>query len=143
VKRYVQELGTAWVNELFESDELLACATLGFVEVCAALARKGKAGELSADEVEAHTGEVEQDWRDFIQIEFTTELVISAAGRARQVALRGAGAVHLASAEALRRELAGTDSDIEVVTSDHELKAAVQASGMRVVDPEESGNEGE
>ena len=42
VKRYVQEAGTAWVNELFESDEPLACATLGFVEVCAVLARKAR-----------------------------------------------------------------------------------------------------
>jgi predicted nucleic acid-binding protein len=42
VKRYYQESGTTWVQSLFEHNQVLACASLGLVEVMATLARKCK-----------------------------------------------------------------------------------------------------
>ena len=46
VKRYYHESGTTWVQSLFEHNQVLACASLGLVEVMATLARKCKAREI-------------------------------------------------------------------------------------------------
>lgn len=45
VKRYYQETGTTWVRDLFSSNHVMACASLGLIEVMATLARKCKARE--------------------------------------------------------------------------------------------------
>ena len=47
VKRYYQEIGTAWIQDLFSRNCALACASLGLVEVMATLSRKYKVREIS------------------------------------------------------------------------------------------------
>lgn len=46
VKRYYQETGTTWVQDLFAQNQTIACASLGLIEVMATLARKEKAQEI-------------------------------------------------------------------------------------------------
>jgi predicted nucleic acid-binding protein len=46
VKRYYEEPGTRWVQELFAQNPTIACATLGLIEVMATLARKQKARDI-------------------------------------------------------------------------------------------------
>jgi hypothetical protein len=53
------------------------------------------------------------------------------------MALRGADAVHLASALVLRRRFADAEDRLIFVASDRELKEAAQSSGLAVIDPEE------
>jgi hypothetical protein len=55
---------------------------------------------------------------------------------ARNMALRGADAVHLASALVLQRRFADAEDRLVFVASDRELKEAAQASGLAVIDPE-------
>lgn len=50
--------------------------------------------------------------------------------------VRGADAVHLASALLLQKRLAEDDDQLIFIASDHELNRAAQASGLIVVDPE-------
>ena len=53
------------------------------------------------------------------------------------MALRGADAVHLASAFVLQRRFADAEDRLVFVASDRELKEAAQSSGLAVIDPEE------
>lgn len=78
VKRYYQETGTRWIQELFAQNPAFSCATLGLIEVMATLARKNKAQEINALQFEQKAQELEQDWKRFIQIQFSQEVVKSA-----------------------------------------------------------------
>ena len=55
----------------------------------------------------------------------------------KNMALRGADAVHLASALVLQRRFANAEDRLVFVASDRELKDAAQSSGLAVIDPEE------
>jgi predicted nucleic acid-binding protein len=140
-KRYYQETGTRWVQDLFTGSRAIACASLGLIEVIATLARKRKAGEIDPLLSEQKARELEEDWRSFIQVQLTAEAVDKARDLARESALRGADAVHLASALLLQSRFAQDDDQLIFITADHELKQAAQASGLVVIDPNEQGNQ--
>jgi len=130
-------MGTTWVQDLFGHNRAIACASLGLIEVMATLARKEKAQEIDPSMLEQKAQEVEEDWERFIQVQLTTEAVDMAKGLARALALRGADAVHLASALLLQRRFVEEDDQLILVTSDHELKEAAHLSGLVIIDPEE------
>ncbi len=136
VKRYYQELGTIWLQKLFSQNPTFTCATLGFVEVVATLARKHKAGQINPSQFKQKMQELEADWQNFTQVQLTAEAVDRSKDLAVSFALRGADAVHLASAFLLQGHLF-QDDQLVLVTSDHELKVAAQLSGLVVLDPEE------
>lgn len=137
VKRYYQESGTTWVQDLFAHNQVLACASLGLIEVMATLARKGKAREINPSMLEQKAQELEEDWKSFIQVQLSSEAVGIAKQLARELALRGADAVHLSSALLLQKRLTEENDQMILVTSDHELKEAAQSSGLAVIDPDE------
>ena len=73
----------------------------------------------------------------FIQIQLTTETINRAKDLARDMALRGADAVHLASALVLQSRLVDAEDRLIFVAADRELQEAAQASGLAIIDPEE------
>lgn len=137
VKRYYRETGTTWVQDLFTRNQTIACASLGLIEVMATLARKRKAREIDSSIFQQKSQELTQDWDRFIQIQLTTEVVDIARELAKKEALRGADAVHLASALLLQKHFAEEDDRLVLITSDHELKEVAQSSGVVVIDPDE------
>jgi predicted nucleic acid-binding protein len=137
VKRHYREPGTRWVQELFAQNPTIACASLGLIEVTATLAQKRKAREIDPLSFEQKVQELAEDWRGFIQIQLTTETVDLAQDLARNMALHGADAVHLASALVLQRRFADVEDRLIFVASDRELKEAARSSGLDVIDPEE------
>jgi predicted nucleic acid-binding protein len=136
VKRYYWEPGTRWVQELFAQNPAIACASLGLIAVMATLARK-KARDIDLFSFEQKAQELGEDWERFIQIQLVTETMDLAKDLARNMALRGADAVHLASALVLRRRFADAEDRLVFVASDRELKEAAHSSGLAVIDPEE------
>lgn len=136
VKCYYKETGTVWMQNFLLRGEPLACSYLGVVEVIATFARKHKAGEINASELSEKEAALEEDWNSFIQIQLTAEVMEFARETAKNLALRGADAVHLASAIFLQRRLAPTEG-LVLITSDQELKLAAQLSGLAVIDPDE------
>ena len=136
-KRYYWESGTQWVQELFAQNPTIACASLGLIEVTATLARKRKARDIDLLSFEQKVQELEEDWVRFIQIQLTIETMDLAKDLAKNMALRGADAVHLASALVLQRRFADAEDRLVFVASDRELKDAAQSSGLVVSDPEE------
>jgi uncharacterized protein len=137
VKRYYEESGTRWVQDLCAQNPAIACASLGMIEVMATLARKRKARDIDLLAFQQKVQELEEYWMRFIQIQLTTETMDCAKDLARDMALRGADAVHLASALVLQRRFAATEDRLIFVAADRELKQAAQSSGLTVIDPEE------
>ncbi|HUT36296.1 MAG TPA: type II toxin-antitoxin system VapC family toxin [Planctomycetota bacterium] len=135
VKRYCAEAGSSWVQALFAQDAALSSASLGLVEVAATLARKGKAGEMPASGLEAAVTELRYDWDRFAQVHLTDEALEHAFRVARANALRGADAVHLASALLVAANRSAQQDEVVMVTSDRELREAASAAGLRVIDP--------
>ena len=143
VKRYYQETGTRWVQKLFTDGVIFTCASLGVVEVTATLARKAKAREISRGRLTQKVRELDDDWSRFIQIHLSVEVVTQAREVARQRALRGADAIHLASALVLRSRFVEAEDQVVFVVSDHQLKEAARSAGLSVADPEEEDGETE
>ncbi len=135
VKRYYLETGTVWIQDLFFQNPLMACSNLGFIEVAATLARKRKADEIDTIQHDQKQSELESDWENFIQIQCSDKVTSKAIDLAKSYALRGADAIHLASALHLYGLFSFTEHQLIFVTSDIELKEAAQAAGLNVVDP--------
>lgn len=140
VKRYYQEEGTSQVEALFQNGDHMACATLGVVEVMATLARKANARDIEPTILGQVFARVQEDWAQFVQIQLSGSVLGLALTLARDLALRGADLVHLASALALQRHLIGPEHRLIMVTSDHELLEAARASGLTVMDPIQEEN---
>ena len=143
VKRYYQETGTRWVQQLFADSVTMACASLGLVEVTATLARKAKAREIRRAQLTQKVQELEEDWGRFVQVQLNLEAMNRAKEVARQQALRGADAIHLASALLLQNRFVEEEDRLIFVASDSELKDAAQSAGFEVLDPEEQESETE
>ena len=137
VKRYYQERGLAWVQHVFAHHRLVASASLGVIEVTATLARKAKGREIDPSMLEDKLRELDEDWTRFIQVHMTMEVVDMARQVAQAMALRGADAIHLASALLLRQHLEDETTQLTFVASDRELKNAAEASHLTLIDPEE------
>ncbi len=137
VKRYYQEAGTSWVQDLFLRHETISCSSLGFLETMATLSRKRKANEITSGQFKQKAQEIEDDWERFIQIQMTSETVNNAKELTIKYALRGADAVHLSSALMLQKRFREKEDRLIVVASDYELKEAAKSSGLEVIDPSE------
>lgn len=122
---------------MFAQQALLACASLGLIEVIATLSRKRRAEEIHQGQFAAATRELEQDWHGFIEVRLTADTLALAVDVARRFALRGADAVHLASALLLMQRLVDERDTLVLVTADQELKGAARASSLTVLDPAE------
>jgi len=137
VKRYHQETGTAWVQGLFERQQRTACASLGLIELTATLARKHKARSLTLPQLEQQLKQLDEDWAQFVRVQLTAEAMTTACDVAKRFALRGADAIHLASALLLQRRFVEADDRLILVASDRELVEAAQVLGLMVIDPEQ------
>ena len=141
VKRYFAEAGRDQVNALFDHEEVLVCSTLGLVEVAATMARKRSAGDVNPDEFGPKRASLLNDWRRFLRIDVTPEVVRGALQFSDVYSLRGADSVHLASAWVLIEELKVELDRLTFVTSDQELKSAARKAGLSVMDPWEEAEE--
>lgn len=130
VKRYYQEDGTTWVQELFTHNQTIACASLGMIEVMATLSRKCKAKEITLSQFKQKARELEDDWERFIKIQMTYEVVHAAKELTKKLSLRGSDAVHLSSALSLQKRFTEKDDQLVMVASDYELKGAAESYGF-------------
>ncbi len=137
VKCYYDESGSDWIVKLFEKENVLACSTLGRVEITGVIARKHKAKAITARQIQMIYNSMDKDWSLFIQIQITEEIVELACELAKSHALRGADAIHLSSLNILRERLSLDNNSPIFVVSDKELKKAALTLGFEVIDPED------
>lgn len=139
VKRYVNEIGSAWILELFDSalgNEVFVAAITG-VEIIAAITRRARSGSISAADAAMVCNQFRRDLQiDYQVIEITEEIIQSGMMLAEVLGLRGYDAVQLAAGCAINRLcLASSLSPIVFVSADNELNLAATSEGLLVENP--------
>ena len=126
VKLLVDEAGTDIASELWDGCDAALSSRLAYAEVRAALAASARNADLTVRELRAAEATWEEFWSSMRPVELTPSVERSAGQLAVQRALRGADAVHLASALAV--EAAG----LVVAVWDRRLRAGVTAEHLAV-----------
>ena len=135
LKRYFLEPGSGWMMRLFESGNPLASSVLGYIEVAAALARQQVPRKLDEDKLARLQQQLEEDWADLTGFPLTDETVGRAVRLARGYKLRGADAIHLATALGVNDALAGSGNSLVLIASDEDLLAVARQTGLTVENP--------
>jgi predicted nucleic acid-binding protein len=138
VKRYVSEMGSAWVQALCANEEnTLVMGETTLAEVASAFARAARGGRISAEErlsyLDLFIGDCAESYR-LVAIERT--IVNSAVDLTQSHCLRGYDAIHLATALAmnvglLRKQL----PPLTFVSADEDLVEAAEAEGLPTENP--------
>lgn len=126
VKLVVEEPGSQLAAELWDGCDAALASRLAYPEVRAALAAAARNHDLGANDVRIAERTWDEFWAATRPVELTQAVERHAGQLARIHALRGADAVHLASA------LAVGDPDLVVAVWDRRLHAGARAAGARV-----------
>lgn len=126
VKLVVDERGSDIAAALWNGCDAALSNRLAYPEVCAALAAAGRKRDLTKSEASAAAGEWETFWASMRPVELSVAVERSAGDLAARHRLRGADAVHLASALALGA------TDLTVAVWNRRLHAGVIANGLAV-----------
>ena len=139
VKRYVAEIGSAWVRQLVAhpAQYVIYTAALSQVEVISALQRRVREGSLEVTQAQRLAQRVTIHFAQRYQVVALTQAVVDQACVGLQAhPLRAADAIHLACALAIRRitQEQGLPPPSFVV-ADTALRTAATAEGFVVDDP--------
>lgn len=140
VKRYAAEAGTDWITALCTSENSVqAIASIGLVEIAAALSSKQRSGFLTSEDCDRLLAELVQDAQDsYLLISIDEVIIHRAITLTRRHKLRGYDAVHLACALALQQILlSGEELPLTIVTADHDLLKAAAAEGLATENPDD------
>lgn len=134
VKRYVPEIGSAWINALASPDtgNLLIISRITWVEVLSALARRQREGSLSDTDVALIIQQFRFDLNNQYQVvEFDQALAESAGQLINQYPLRAYDAVQLASVLRIQPIFASvTSTSLIFITADDRLLTIAQTAGL-------------
>jgi predicted nucleic acid-binding protein len=137
-KRYVSETGSAWVLSLVgpSGGHQNYVARVTGAEVVAAIARRGRTGSLSTEDVTAMLTAFSHDFQNEYRIvEITPALVQAAMALAEAHAIRGYDAVQLAAALELSAASLAIGTTVMMISADTALNTAAAAEGLAVEDP--------
>lgn len=126
VKLLVDELGSDVAAALWDGCDAAVSSRLAHPEVCAALAAAGRNRDLGEADLATCRRVWQRLWSELRPVELTDRVAEAAGQLAERHNLRGADAVHLASALEI-----GTD-DLVVAVWDRRLHAGAAAEGMAV-----------
>jgi uncharacterized protein len=126
VKLVTEEAGSDVAAQLWDGCDAPVASRLAYPEVRAALAAAGRNHDLDHAGLELAEADWEQYWAAVRPVELTQAVERRAGQLACQHALRGADAVHLASA------LAIGDPDLVIAVWDRRLHLGAAAVGLRV-----------
>lgn len=126
VKLVLDEAGSDVAAALWDACDVALSSRLAHPEVCAALAAAGRNHDLTESEVAAAMSDWELFWTSMRPVELSADVERAAGSLAATHQLRGADAVHLASALALG------PAHVTVAVWDRRLHAGAVASGLAV-----------
>lgn len=126
VKLVVEETGSQLAAELWDGCDAALASRLAYPEVRATLAAAARNHDLDDDGFAAAETALDEYWAAVRPVELTGSVERHAGQLARKHTLRGADAVHLASA------LAIGDPDLVVAVWDRRLHAGAQEAGTLV-----------
>ena len=131
VKLYIAEPGSEPMRETTAQGDSVAASRLAFAEIHATFARRRREGLLLTSEFEQLRRRFAEDWEELTQVPVGTEVLALVPGLCDRYPLRGADAVHLASALLLVQE----GLDITFACSDRHLLGAATSEGLATFDP--------
>jgi len=126
VKLLAEEAGSELAADLWDGCDAALSSRLAYPEVRAALGASARNHDITKTELDAAERDWDGYWAATRPVELTTAVERHAGQLARDHALRGADAIHLASV------LAVGDPDLIVAVWDRRLHAEAQAAGCRV-----------
>jgi len=126
VKLLAEEAGSELAADLWDGCDAALSSRLAYPEVRAALGASARNHDITKTELDAAERDWDGYWAATRPVELTTAVERHAGQLARDHALRGADAIHLASV------LAVGDPDLIVAVWDRRLHAGAQAAGCRV-----------
>ena len=126
VKLANDEWGSDLVADLWNQQDAAVASPLTYAETRAALAASHHNRLLSAAQLARAVATIDDYWRDVRPIALTPAVTRTAGHIAQSHSLRGADAIHLASA------LEVSDADVVVAVWDRRLHAAALAEGLPV-----------
>jgi predicted nucleic acid-binding protein len=132
VKRYIAEDGSGAIDRLLADHPYAATSRLAYPEILSALNRKHRKREFSSRILGELIASFESDWGRLFILEFDVELLPIIKQAIRKHAIRGADAVHLASAMWLRSVL---KEDVIFACADAKLLDAARAERLLAFDP--------
>ena len=139
VKRYVAEVGSAWVSSLAlpSAGNLIFVAVISAVEVASAIARRTKPGNLNPADAALARSQFDLDFaQQYRVIEITEAVLRRAVDLADRHALRAYDAVQLSAVLTLNdRRVTHALSATTLVSADHELNVSARAEGLHADDP--------
>lgn len=118
---------------LTRPDAPVSTATIAYAETCSGLARRQRAGELSATDYTNACEQFERDWSGYLRIRLDDDVLDVARRVIQRYALRGFDGIHLASALTLQHRW---DETVVVVAADQRLLRAAAAEGLATLDVE-------
>jgi uncharacterized protein len=129
VKRYIAEAGSAVVCELWDSADSIASSQLLYAEMIATFARKRREQPAFATALNDVQRTFRDDWNTFYRIPIDDAVNERLVSLLATHALRGADAVHLASALVLRGQ---AGEEVTFACADDLLTAVARAEGLTV-----------
>lgn len=139
VKRYNQEIGTAWVRALTApaTGNLIYLARITEVEVVSAISRQAKSGSTSARQAASAITRFCADFASqYKVVEITPALLRQAVQQTQKHVLRAYDAVQLAAALQVNSEcLALGISSFSLISADSALNTGAASEGLTVEDP--------
>jgi predicted nucleic acid-binding protein len=131
VKLYIAEPGSERMREFVARGEPVAVSVLAFAEIHATFRRRKREELLQSAELEELQLGFADDWEELTQIPVGSAVLKLVPGLCERHPLRGADAVHLASALLLHQE----GLQVTFACSDRHLVGAAAAEGLDTFDP--------
>lgn len=127
MKLLVEEPGSDTVEALWDGCDAAVSSRLAYPEVCAALAAAGRSRDLGVEALASCRRLWERRWAELHPVELTARVAQAAGRLAERRHLRGADAVHLASALEVGRP------HLVMAVWDRRLHEGALAEGLAVV----------
>ncbi len=143
VKKYISEVGTNWVRNLFNATPAheIYVSRITEVEATAAIVRRKKGGSLSGSDAALALQQLRSDFLTRFRILDVAAIVATQACAISEAhALRGYDAVQLASAVHIYNRLLSLGANpsqisFTFISSDNELNSAGQIEGLTIENP--------
>lgn len=126
VKLYIEETGRDTVKAEVQSAETVVTSTVTWAEACSTFARALREGRIQEDAHQRMLDALAQDWPRFTTLGVVDSLSRHAGTLAREYALRGFDAIHLASALYADR----TVGSVRLLAFDDRLMVAARNAGI-------------
>ena len=129
LKFVIKEIGSEENLNIWNFSDEKVCSQLTRTEMHSALMRKVREGSISASAMRARLNAMDKLFADVVLVDITSEVIDASCELVKELPLKSADAIHLATALMVRADLFSS--------SDKKLCAAASESGIAVTDPTE------